>query len=392
MQIIFGNCTFITLYLDDITIHSKTFDDHVLHVKQTIDIICKYKLKLKKQKCVWFASEIKLLGHIVSGGSIKMDPLKIQVILDRQPPTNKKQVQEFLGLPNYYRKFIKNFSEITLPISNLLKQNVIFNWDDNCNKAFNILKDKLTSYPILQQPDFTKKFVLHCDASGYALGVILCQIDFGDKNYFNTESVISYASRILKGAEINYGITQKECLSIVWGVKQFHTYLYGIQFVVITDHIALSWLNHTPPQNGRLARWAMYLQEYQFDVVYRKGTLHSNVDAISRPVLTVSILNNNEIDDNDDKKNIKAYNDSYLMHYLKFKTHLPGASKRQLKRIMRLVTKYKLDLGSNTLYYRKNENVEYVKIPKIDERSEIIERAHLQGHFNAQSTLQRIQM
>jgi hypothetical protein len=316
-----------------------------------------------------------------------MDPLKIKVILDRQPPTNKKQVQELVGLPNYYRKFIKNFSEITLPISNLLKQNVIFNWDDNCNKAFRILKDKLTSYPILQQPDFAKKFVLHCDASGYALGVILCQIDFGDKNYFNTESVISYASRILKGAEINYGITQKECLSIVWGVKQFHTYLYGIQFVVITDHIALSWLNHTPPQNGRLARWAMYLQEYQFDVVYRKGTLHSNVDAISRPVLTVSILNNNEIDDNDDKKNIKAYNDSYLMHYLKFKTHLPGASKRQLKRIMRLVTKYKLDLGSNTLYYRKNENVEYVKIPKIDERNEIIERAHLQGHFNAQSTL-----
>jgi hypothetical protein len=282
------------------------------------------------------------------------------------------------------------FGDTTKQLSN--KQNVIFNWDDNCNKAFSILKDKLTSYPILQQPDFAKKFVLHCDASGYALGVILCQIDSGDINYFNTECVISCASRILKNAEINYGITQKECLSILWGVKQFHTYLYGIKFVVVTDHIALSWLNHTPPQNGRLARWAMYLQEYQFDVVYRKGTLHSNVDAISRPVLTVSILNNNEIDDNDDNKNIEAYNDSYLTHYLKFKTHLPGASKRQLKRIMRLVTKYKLDLGSNTLYYRKNENVEYVKILKIDERSGIIERAHLQGHFNAQSTLQRILM
>jgi len=96
--------------------------------------------------------------------------------------------------------------------------------------------------------------------------------------------------------------------------------------------------------------------------VYRKGTLHSNVDAISRPVLTVSIFNNNKIDDHDDNKNIEAYDDSYLMYYLKFKTHLPGASKRQLKRIMRLVTKYKLDLGSNTLYYRKNENVEYVKM------------------------------
>ena len=142
---------------------------------------------MKKQKCVWFASEIKLLGHIVSGGSIKMDPLKIKLILDRQPPTNKKRVQVFLGLPNYYRKFIKNFSEITLPISNLLKQNVIFNWDDNCNKAFSILKDKLTSYPILQQPDFAKKFVLHCDASGYALGVILCQIDFYLQNLFDTK-------------------------------------------------------------------------------------------------------------------------------------------------------------------------------------------------------------
>jgi hypothetical protein len=110
------------------------------------------------------------------------------------------------------------------------------------------------------------------------------------KNYLNTECVISFASRILKVAEINYGITQKECLSIVWGIKKFHTHLYGIKFIVVTDHIALSWLNHTPPQNGRLARWAMLLQEYQFDVVYRKGCSHTTVDAISRPVLTVSVV------------------------------------------------------------------------------------------------------
>jgi hypothetical protein len=143
------------------------------------------------------------------------------------------------------------------------------------------------------------------------------------------------------------GITQKECLSIVKGIKQFHTYLYGIKFVVVTDHIALSWLNHTPPQNGRLARGAMYLQEYQFDVVYRKGCSHTNVDAISRPVLTVSVVTSNIIDtDGDDNKIVEVY--SHLLYFLKFKKHLPVASKRQIKRIDNLCQKYKLDVSTNT--------------------------------------------
>jgi hypothetical protein len=125
MQIIFGKYNFITLYLDDIIIHSTSFEQHVSHVKTTIGILIKHKRKLKKQKCKWFSKEIKLLGHIVLGGSVKMDPIKIQAIVNRQPPTNKKQVQEFLGLPNYYRKIIFNFSEIARPISNLLKKDVV---------------------------------------------------------------------------------------------------------------------------------------------------------------------------------------------------------------------------------------------------------------------------
>ena len=102
-----------------------------------------------------------------------MDPNKVKTILERKPPTNKKQVQEFLGLPNYYRKFIQNFSAIAQPISNLLKKDIEFIWTEECDQAFNILKTKITEYPVLQQPDFTKTFILHCDASGYALGVIL---------------------------------------------------------------------------------------------------------------------------------------------------------------------------------------------------------------------------
>jgi hypothetical protein len=132
-----------------------------------------------------------LLGHIVSGGCVKIDPIKVKAILDRKPLTKKIQIQEFLG-PNYYRKYIFNFSEIALPFSNLLKKDVPFVWSDNCDN----LKKSETEYPILQQPDFTRKFILHCDASGYALGVILCQINASETNFLNTECVISYASRL----------------------------------------------------------------------------------------------------------------------------------------------------------------------------------------------------
>jgi hypothetical protein len=142
---------------------------------------------------------------------------------------------------------------------------------------------------------------------------------------------------LLKGAEVNYGIAQKECVSIVWGNKQFHTYLYGIHFVFVTDHIALSWLNHTSPQNGRLARWTMYLQEYTFDIVYRKGHQHTNVDAVSRTVLAAAVISNTkQEEDADNDKTLEAYDDSHLLYYLQFKKLMPGASKRQIKRVTKL--------------------------------------------------------
>ena len=160
---------------------------------------------------------------------------------------------------------------------------------------------------------------------------------------------------------------------------------------MVTDHIALSWLNNTSPQNGRLARWAMYLQEYNFDIVYRQGHLHSNFDALSRPVLAATVVSGEQTL-NDDDTIIEAYDDSHLMHYLKFKKLLPGASNRQIKRVMKLSDKYKLDLSQNILFYRKSNKHDYMKVPPINERPEIIEKAHLLGHFNAQSTLSRIKL
>ena len=135
----------------------------------------------------------------------------------------------------------------------------------------------------------------------------------------------------------------------------------------------------------------MYLQEYKFVIVYRKGALHSNVDAVSRPVLIAKIDSSNELLDNgEEEKIVEAYEDSYLLHFLKFKKHLPGASKRQIKRISRMSLKYKIDPSTKTLYYKSSDNNDYVIVPQIQEREGIIEKAHLLGHYNAQSTIQKI--
>ena len=385
MQMTLGHLPFISIYLDDLTIHSSTFEEHLNHIATVIKVLRKANLKINKDKCKWFASEIKLLGHIVSGGCVKMDPEKIKAIVERKPPTTVKQVQEFMGCPNYYRRYIKDFSKMTRPIFNLLKKDVPFVWDQECANAFEWLKEKLTEYPILRQPVFTKKFVLHCDASGYAIGVILTQID-DIMDVLNMDYAVAYGSRLLRGAEINYGCTQKECLAIVWGIKYFHTYVYGTRFVVVTDNIALSWLNNPTIRNSRLARWSMYLQEYTFDVVYRKGSSHGNVDTISRPVLTIQ----ESFDDDDIIKILDPYEDETLLYFLRYKKHMSGVSKRQIKRVTKLLQHYKL-IGENLFYRKKVEDDKYLKVPLIVEREELMDQAHLLGHFNVLTTVKRLQ-
>jgi hypothetical protein len=136
MQILLGQYKFVSVYLDDITIHSKTFSEHIDHIKTVLTVLRRAKLMLNKKKCAWLALSIKLLGHIVSGGTVKMEPAKIKAILERQPPTNQNQVQEFLGLPYYYRHYIQDYAHITYPANNLLKKHVKFNCDAECNIAF----------------------------------------------------------------------------------------------------------------------------------------------------------------------------------------------------------------------------------------------------------------
>jgi hypothetical protein len=237
MHQVLGGLDFVEIYLDDITVHSKSFEEHIKHLKTVFELLKSANLKINKDKCTWCAKSIKLLGHVVSANEIAMDQDKLSAIRDRLPPKNIKQLQQYLGICNYYRRFIKGFSNISAPLFRLLSKDVIWEWGDKQSKAFEELKQALISSPTLRQPNFEKEFLLFTDASGYAIGAVLSQKDDSGAEY-----VCSYSSRLLKNAEIHYGISEKECLAVVWAIKQFRIYLHGTKFKVITDHSALAWL------------------------------------------------------------------------------------------------------------------------------------------------------
>jgi len=153
--------------------------------------------------------EIKVLGHIVSLNQVRMDPKKVAAIINRKIPTNVKEVQSFLGLANYYRRFIKDFSKIVVPLYALCKKDAQFIWSEDCKLAFKAICKACSEFPILQLPDLNRSFIIYTDASGYAVGAILAQQDLdGD------EHVCAYASRMFKGAEVRYTVTEKECLAV----------------------------------------------------------------------------------------------------------------------------------------------------------------------------------
>ena len=162
-------------------------------------------------------------------------------------------------------------------MNRLLRKDIPYIWNENCQKAFETLKEKLTTAPILIYPDFTKPFLLHTDASYQGLGAVLAQLD--DEGH---EHVIAYASRSLVGAERNYAATEIECLASIWAMKYFRPYIYLSEFTLVTDHSALQWMMNNPNPNKRMSRWIMTITDYPFKIQYRKGKKHLNADALSR--------------------------------------------------------------------------------------------------------------
>ena len=212
------------------------------------------------------------LGHVISKDGIYPDPEKLSAIQEYPVPRTVKEVRAFLGLANYYRKFAK----IAGPLHDLTKKGLKFYWSNDCQIAFDRLKEALTQSPILAYPDFAKEFTLATDASDEGLGYVLGQVQDG------REVVIGYAGRKLLPAEKNYSVTEREALALVAGIRHFRSYLYGVHFKVFTDHSAVRWLMQLKEPSGRLARWALLLQQYDFDIIHRAGHGNGNADALSR--------------------------------------------------------------------------------------------------------------
>ena len=264
------------IYLDDVIIFSKSFDEHVHRLKEVLDRIKSSNLKLKPSKCHLFKKEVEFLGHVISSDGVLPNPANIQKILDWPTPRNVTEVRGILGLGSYYRRFVKGFSELVQPLTELTKKNTQFKWTDTCEKAFNNLKVALTGPDIMGYPRDDSPFILDTDACDVSIGAVLSQIQDG------RERVVAYASRTLNKAERNYCVTDKELLAVKHFTEYFRHYLLGRNFTIRTDHQALKWLFSLKEPKNRIARWIEILSAFDFNIEHRPGLKHQNADALSR--------------------------------------------------------------------------------------------------------------
>lgn len=279
MERVFAGLTFVSLliYLDDIIVFGRTFDIHLQNLKEVFQRLAEANLKLNPEKCMFFQEQVSFLGHLVSEAGIAVDPEKTKTVQNWPVPSNVRELRSFVGLCSYMRKFITGFSSICKPLHVLTQKDRQFVWDDQCQTAFEKLKQALTTAPVLGFPQESQGiFIVDADASNDALGSVLSQVQEG------TERVISYYSKCFSKTERRYCTTRKELLAVVCSIKHFHHYLYGRRFKIRSDHGSLRWLMNFKICEGALARIIETLAIYDFTIEYRPGISHRNADSISR--------------------------------------------------------------------------------------------------------------
>jgi len=266
-------------YIDDTFAFTSEFDQH-LYVLEQIFVRClDYNLKMNPLKCRFCVESVVCLGHLVSAQGIRCVEDKLAAILDLPRPQSAKAMKRFLGMMVYYSKYIKGFAALSAPLHYMTRKNVPFAWSTEAIAAFDALKKALCSAPCLALPDWNVPFILTTDWSNVAIGAVLSQAcpKSGE------EHPVAFASRLLTTAERNYAATEGECLAVIWAVDKFRYYLYGNRFLLRTDHKALEWLATARFTNSKLERWAMHLQEFDFEVEYIQGSTNVVADYLSRP-------------------------------------------------------------------------------------------------------------
>jgi hypothetical protein len=252
---------FVVVYLDDIVVFSRSMNEHVVHLSRVLSRLREHKLFVKREKCDFASAEIMFLGHLVSVDQVRMDPMKVQAIVEWAAPTTVSDLRSFLGLANYYRRFIKDYSKVAAPLSDLLKKNWKWNWTDGYRWAFEKLKRAVTSAPVLKLPDFERPFEVHTDASDRAIGGVLVQ----------EGHPVAFESRKLNEAEQRYSTHEKEMTAVVHCLGVWRVYLLGPKFVVKTDNMANTFFKTQKKLSQRQARWQEFLAEYDFEWKHKPG-------------------------------------------------------------------------------------------------------------------------
>ena len=282
MDTILQGLSNVICYLDDILVTGSTDEQHLQNLEQVLARLKAHGVRLKKDKCRFFQDLVEHLGQVVTSEGVHTSLAKVQAVVDQPAPVDVSRLRSFLGQINYYSKYIPNLSAILAPLYQLLRSGHPWHWSEECNRAFLVAKEKVTRTPVLAHFDGTLPISLAADASSYGVGAVISHTMPDGK-----ERPIAFASRMLSEAERKYAQVEKEALSLVFGVKKFHQYLYGRCFSLITDHKPLTAIlgpkRGVPPlATARMQRWALLLSAYDYDIVYRPTTAHGNADGLSR--------------------------------------------------------------------------------------------------------------
>ncbi|KAK8510296.1 hypothetical protein V6N12_073367 [Hibiscus sabdariffa] len=264
----------LVVFIDDILVYSRTEEDHDRHLRLVLQTLLENQLYAKLSKCEFWIREVVFLGHVVSSEGIRVDPKKVEAVVNWKQPKSVTEIRSFLGLAGYYRRFVSGFSKVATPLTKLLQKGVKYEWSDARRQAFEKLKEALTNAPVLIQPVSGKEFVVYSDALYVGLGCVLMQ----------EGRVVAYASRQLKTHEKNYPTHDIELAAVVFALKIWRHYLYGERCTVYTDHKSLKYLMTQKELNLRQHRWLELLKDYDLSIEYHPGKANVVADALSRKV------------------------------------------------------------------------------------------------------------
>ena len=318
------NWQFSLVYIDDILIFSQDFDSHLDHLHQIFDRLRNANLRLKPGKCNFAVTSVPYLGHVLSKEGISVDPNKTHAVSTYPTPKSVKDIRAFIGLCNYYRRFVKGFAKIAKPMNQLLEKDVKFKWSPECELSFQQLKEALTSTPIIAFPDFNKEFILYTDASDFALGYVLGQLDEDGR-----ERVIAYGGKSLNKEEQKWHSNTKECYALFKAVQAYHVYLASRKFKIYTDNTTVKSFMKQVHTDKKLVRWVTYLQQYAFDTIYKPGKQNTNADGVSRrqydsaDIHTIHVDNQSNNSDFGDTSNETPTECTNIQYNLEYTPHKP---------------------------------------------------------------------